>query len=127
MRNPLNAIISLTEDAIIQLKEMQGLIEQLKPSGQTQNIKRKLVDNQEKLVRISKIQTSSSKLLLFFVNDILDFSKIKAKKFKKNISTFNLKEAVGEIMGIQQHQADAMETRILTNIENCNETITTDK
>ena len=52
------------------------------------------------MLRDSKIQTSSCKLLLFFVNDILDFSQIKAKRFKKNITTFNLKEAVDEVVSI---------------------------
>ena len=121
MRNPLNSIISLTDDARFQLKEMKRHIETLSGDPGT------LLDYHSELERISQIQTSSSRLLLFFVNDILDFSKIKAQKFKKNITSFNLREAVSEIVSIQQQQADALRTRIETNFQNISENIKTDK
>ena len=122
MRNPLNSIISLTDDARFQLKEMKRHIE-TRLSGETGT----LLGYHSELERISQIQTSSSRLLLFFVNDILDFSKIKARKFKKNITCFNVREAVEEIVSIQQQQADALRTRIETNFQNISENIKTDK
>lgn len=40
-------------------------------------------------------------MLKFLVNDVLDYSQIKAGKFNKDVTNFNLKEAVDEIIMIQ--------------------------
>lgn len=41
----------------------------------------------------------------FLIQDLLDYAQIKAGKFRKNISKFNLREAVQQVMDIQMHQA----------------------
>ena len=47
------------------------------------------------------VQDSSSKLLNYFVHDILSFAQISGGKFRKDVSTFNIKEAINEIVSIQ--------------------------
>ena len=44
------------------------------------------------------ILKSSSKMLKYFVRDMLDFQQIKANKMKKDISVFNIKDAVDEVL-----------------------------
>ena len=44
-----------------------------------------------------KILKYSSKMLKFFVQDMLDFEHIRAEKLKKDISVFNLREAIDEV------------------------------
>ena len=53
-----------------------------------------------------KVQESSTKLLKFLVNDILDFGQIKAGKFRKNITYFNSREAISEIIMILKFKAE---------------------
>lgn len=45
-----------------------------------------------------RVQNSSTKILRFLVNDILDFSQIKGGKFRQNLTNFDVREAVEEIM-----------------------------
>ena len=48
-----------------------------------------------------KITLSSTKLLDFCVNDMLSLGQLKTPgKFRKNYSTFNVKETIKEIMDI---------------------------
>jgi len=49
---------------------------------------------------------SSTKLLNYLVNDILDFAQIKSGKFRKDCTNFDLKEAIEEILMVQQYKAD---------------------
>ena len=44
-----------------------------------------------------KILKYSSKMLKFFVQDMLDFQHIRADKLRKDITSFNLKEAIDEV------------------------------
>ena len=44
-----------------------------------------------------KILKYSSKMLKFFVQDMLDFEHIRAEKLKKDISVFNLRDAIDEV------------------------------
>lgn len=53
-----------------------------------------------------KILSGSSNLLHFCVNDILDLAVIKNGKFRKNCSNFSAKEAIGDVIRIQQQKAD---------------------
>ena len=41
-----------------------------------------------------KVQESSANLMAFLIQDLLDFAQIKAGKFRKNIQSFNIKEAI---------------------------------
>jgi len=49
---------------------------------------------------------SSTKVLRFLVNDILDFAQIRAGKFRKDISQFDIKEALEEIKLILLFKAE---------------------
>ena len=114
MRNPLNSIINKNTDLKFILDQIERYISRIEvveadlkeeSSNAFQGIKNlKLQSNlshfHSEIVRVSKIQHSSSQLLLFFVNDIIDFARIRSKNFKKVISTFDIKEAIDEIIEI---------------------------
>ncbi len=53
-----------------------------------------------------KIMTSSGKLLDFLINDILDFAQLRAGKFRMRVASFDLREAIEEIILIQQYKAE---------------------
>lgn len=44
-------------------------------------------------------------MLKFFVRDMLDFQMIKANKMKKDISSFNIREAINEVVRMQEYTA----------------------
>ena len=44
-----------------------------------------------------KILKYSSKMLKFFVQDMLDFQHIREDKLKKDITVFNLRDAIDEV------------------------------
>lgn len=52
-----------------------------------------------------KQQESSSKIMSFLIQDLLDFAQIKAGKFRKNYQTFNLLDAIDQVMSIQASKA----------------------
>ena len=58
------------------------------------------------LKKSNLIQQSSTKLLKFFVNDMLLLAQINEGKFRKECSNFDIRDAVKEIMMIQQEKAD---------------------
>ena len=43
--------------------------------------------------------------MTFIVQDLLDFAQIKSGKFRKNISQFNILDAVDQVMSIQSVKA----------------------
>ena len=60
------------------------------------------------LTSSNKIQDSSTNLMSFLVDDLLDFSQLNAGKFRRTITTFDLKEAVEEVISIQKDKAKLM-------------------
>jgi signal transduction histidine kinase len=60
--------------------------------------KPKKIDIKEGIRMNLNILKSSSKMLKYFVRDMLDFQQIKANKMKKDISVFNIKDAVDEVL-----------------------------
>lgn len=58
------------------------------------------------MAKCTHVQECSTKLLNFYVNDFLSLAQIKNKKFRKDCSTFDVKECVQEVISIQQHKAD---------------------
>lgn len=56
-------------------------------------------------------------MLNFYVNDILDLAMINNGKFRKNCSNFNAKDAVCEIISIQQHKADSTGVNLIFEME----------
>lgn len=53
-----------------------------------------------------KVQKASSTMMTFLVQDLLDYAQIKAGKFRKNISQFDIKMMVEEVMCIQRNEAN---------------------
>lgn len=51
-------------------------------------------------------------MLNFCVNDILDLALIKQGKFRKNCCTFSMKEAIEDVIIIQQQKADNLQVSI---------------
>ena len=47
-----------------------------------------------KLIKGCKVQSSSVNLMEFLVQDLLDFAQIRAGKFRKNLNSLNIKEAI---------------------------------
>ena len=43
--------------------------------------------------------------MTFIVQDLLDYAQIKAGKFRKNISTFDIRESIEKVMCIQREKA----------------------
>ena len=41
------------------------------------------------------------------IHDLLDYAQIKAGKFRKNISTFNIRDVIEEVVSIQRSKAQA--------------------
>jgi hypothetical protein len=44
-------------------------------------------------------------MMSFMIQDLLDYSQIKADKFRKNIKSFNVRDAVKDVMLVQQKRA----------------------
>ena len=55
---------------------------------------------------------SSSKKLNFTVNDMLSLAQIEKDKFRINLSTFDVREAVAEVVSIQKDKADFNQIRL---------------
>ena len=73
---------------------MKKIIEEDLGKISTKNLKKKLNKVSKEYDETLKVHNSSSKLLTFLVNDILDFAQLRSGKFRKDISYFNLKEAI---------------------------------
>lgn len=52
-----------------------------------------------------KVQENSATLMHFLVQDLLDYAQIKSKKFRKNIKTFDIRDAIEKVMSIQRRKA----------------------
>jgi signal transduction histidine kinase len=52
-----------------------------------------------------KILVSSGKMLRLFISDINDFERIKTHKMVKNISSFDLRETINEVIQMQDFDA----------------------
>ena len=44
--------------------------------------------------------------MTFIVQDLLDYAQIKAGKFRKNITSFNIRESIEKVMCIQRMKAE---------------------
>mmetsp|Transcript_12541 Transcript_12541/g.21114 ORF Transcript_12541/g.21114 Transcript_12541/m.21114 type:complete len:408 (-) Transcript_12541:644-1867(-) len=145
MRNPLNSIVNqnlhlantlaLLGDKATQIDQLfariarQESVEEVQKlvAAQTLTAELRLIGGD--LKKVCKIQSASAKILRFLVNDMLDFARLKQDKFVKEVKTFDIREAVQEIVEIQQYQADrlgiALETEF-RNFEACAFLVTTD-
>ena len=100
MRNPLNSILA-------QNVKLKGLLASVRrwigASGQISADLQTLVSDLEEA---TKVQESCTKLLTFYVEDLLCMAQIDKGTFRKNVSTFELREAITEIMSVQREKAD---------------------
>lgn len=88
MRNPLNCILNhhqILQDTLAKLRK-------------TPNLPPEIIELLDRLDLSALIQGSSSKMLKFFVNDILDFAQIKNQSFFKESKSFDIREAVQEVI-----------------------------
>lgn len=56
--------------------------------------------------------------MTFIVQDLLDYAQIKAGKFRKNISTFDIRESVEKVMCIQRTKAEEKGLEFYAQYEN---------
>mmetsp|Transcript_17577 Transcript_17577/g.27158 ORF Transcript_17577/g.27158 Transcript_17577/m.27158 type:complete len:100 (-) Transcript_17577:1055-1354(-) len=59
--------------------------------------------------------------MTFMVQDLLDFAQIKAKKFRKNITEFNIRDAVESVMIVQKKKATDQHIELFATYENISE------
>ena len=108
MRNPINSLNSqnIKQDQINE--KFKNILSQDFTKTTPKKIKKKLKKLFKEYEGTLKVQKSSSKLLTFLVNDILDFAQLRSGKFRKDLSYFDIKEAISEIYMIQKEKADYM-------------------
>lgn len=63
---------------------------------------------------MTKIQESSTKLLNLYVADLLCLAQIEQGTFNKIISKFDVREAINEVIKIQQDKIKSKNLKILT-------------
>ena len=56
-------------------------------------------------------------MLKYFVRDMLDFQQIKANKMKKDITTFNLKDAINEVLKMQEYIAKKNNINLISEFQ----------
>lgn len=61
------------------------------------------------------IQDASASLMEFLIQDLLDYAQIKAGKFRKNVQSFNIREAIEKVMCIQRQKA--IENKVCFTVE----------
>ena len=69
--------------------------------------KKAIDDILEELETGCSIQQSCSELMNSMIQDLLDYAQIKAEKFRKNLSVFNIREAIEKVVSIQKCKAQA--------------------
>ena len=101
LRNPLNSIVAqnLEKRKFYQdLRKISGQMGWSPVKNQLETIISKLEDG-------LFVQESSSNLMIFIIQDLLDYAQLKAGKFRKNLSQFDVRDAVEQIMQIQMKKA----------------------
>lgn len=92
----------LNDDKITTVKQMRKLI--------SRNLKESKESND--------VSNKSTKILGFFVNDILDFAQLKSDKFRQDIQSFDLRQAVQEVNEIQKYKIEQRGIQIKTDYAN---------
>ena len=62
------------------------------------------------------ILESSSDIMSYLIQDLLDYGQIKAGKFRKNMTTFNLKNAMEKCIRIQKKKAESKGIRLFSEL-----------
>ena len=107
MRNPLNSIINQCKIIFAVCQNFKAILQNNSLSSTAGFVVQQLAEIYEEVTKSITIMNSSSNLLLLNVEDILGYAQLKAGKFVKNVSKFNIKRAIDEIVSIQRYQADS--------------------
>ena len=124
LRNPLNSIIATNI-------EKKHLYMELKLMLNQEEINREsCLEILNKLEEGNKVQEKSATMMLFMVQDLLDMAQIKSDKFRKNITSFNIMNAVETVINIQNDKAFAKDLKLyaeFVNIDPLNAMICSDE
>lgn len=124
LRNPLNSIIATNI-------EKKHLYMELKLMLNQEEINRdSCLEILNKLEEGNKVQEKSATMMLFMVQDLLDMAQIKSDKFRKNITSFNIMNAVETVINIQNDKAFAKDLKLyaeFVNIDPLNAMICSDE
>ena len=75
----------------------------------------------QRIKRNLKILVSSGKMLRLFISDINDFERVKTYKMIKNITKFDLRETINEVIMMQDFDALKKEIKIELQFNSENE------
>ena len=117
MRNPINSLKSQNIKQEETNDKLKLIIEEDLDRISNRKLRKKLKAVSKEYDVTLKVQNSSSKMLTFLVNDILDFAQLRSGKFRKDISYFDIKEAMEEIFLIQKEKADFMGIKVTHEFE----------
>ena len=124
LRNPLNSIIAINiEKSFLYLSLRKELNKKSINKDSCLNILNQLDQG-------LKVQENSACLMLFLVQDLLDYAQIKSNKFRKNIESFDIRNAIKTVMSIQKKRAEEKNIDFVTkfiNIDDKNCLIHTDE
>lgn len=132
MRNPLNSILNQIFNLSLIFKRIEVVVSQQKALLEnsaglsSDEVIKKLNELNGSTLLFNevnegslglKILKSSSRLMKHQVDDILDFGRIKAGMFTVNLSLFNVKEIVDEIIEIQEYQAIQLGLKLIVDFQ----------
>ena len=100
MRNPLNSIYGQNLKQKQINDKLKDLIEKDFTLLSARKLKKCLISIRMEHKESIGIQRSSTKLINYLVNDILDFAQLKSGKFRKDISKFDIRESIQEIIDV---------------------------
>ena len=95
LRNPLNSLIAQNIEKRALYKELKKVI---LTGGMDPNTKQQLEKITKQLEQGLNVQESAASLMEFLVQDLLDYAQIKNNKFRKNLTKFNIKEAINQVV-----------------------------
>ena len=102
MRNPLNSILAMI-NKIIYHKDV--ILHNIEDPEIRDFLRDLLVENMDEITACTMTLRASTKLLEFEVSDMLTLAQIESNKFRINIVSFDIREAVLEVMEIQKEKA----------------------
>ena len=96
LRNPLNSLVGQVSSMIHFFAQFYTIINQINDL----QLKEQLAEIYTSIYKCGKKMSSATNFIDFFVHDILDYTILNKdeKNFKKNITIFNIKSAVYEIL-----------------------------
>jgi signal transduction histidine kinase len=112
LRNPLN---SIQAQNILKKKVYEVLRAKIAGDQELE----KLMDQLDEGL---SIQESSTSIMGIMIQDLLDFSQIKSGKFRKIITSFNIRDTIVKVMDMQRTKAEHQGLKLLLTLKNIAET-----